>query len=236
MKVLMIGASDTLGTYLPDRSQGTFNILARELPALVNEPVEVSHMRFYSHFKNAPEHAVINVRERVPDVAVIAAHSMAFTTPSVSARLVHLFGWKTGRWIERRIWAADRLARKRGIVARLQKPARSVAHHTIGTATYASVDDTIRTYGETVGLLARIEEMQIVLLGTFQPRREGDITPHARLNAGLAEVAAKHRIPWIDRQALVSGLGDAAFQENGRFSSPLTHRTVADAVMAAMVR
>lgn len=236
MKVLMIGASDTLGTYLPDRSQGTFNILARELPALVNEPVEVSHMRFYSHFKNAPAHAVTNVRERAPDVAVIAAHSMAFTTPSVSARLVHLFGWKTGRWIERRIWDADRTARKNRLVAKVQGPARSLAHHTVGRGTYATVEDTIRTYGETVALLARIEEMQIILLGTFQPRREGDIAPHAQLNRGLAEVAAKHRIPWIDRQELVSGLGGAAFQENGRYSSPLTHRTVADAVMTAIAR
>ena len=98
MKVMILGASDTLGTYLPDRSQGTFPILARELPAVLNEPVEVSHMRFYSHFKNAPQHAFTNVRERAPDILVVAAHSMAFTGASVGARLVHLFGWKTGRW------------------------------------------------------------------------------------------------------------------------------------------
>lgn len=236
MKVLMIGASDTLGTYLPDRSQGTFNTLARELPGLVNEPVEVSHMRFYSHFKDAPQHALANVTERAPDVAVIAAHSMAFTRPSVAARLVHLFGWKTGRWLERRIWDADRLARRNRAVRKLQKPARAVAHRTIGTTVYASVEDTIKTYGETVGRLARIEDMQIILLGTFQPRRDGEIAPHARLNAGLAEVAAKYRLPWIDRQELVNGLGPSAFQENGQFSTALVHRKVADAIIAAIVR
>lgn len=232
----MIGASDTLGNYLPDRSQGTFSILARELPALMNDAVEVSHMRFYSHFKNAPEHALTNVRLRSPDVAIIAAHSMAFTTPSVAARLVNLFGWKTGRWLERRIWDADRVARKHRTVSRFQKPARSLAHRTVGMSTYASVEETIATYAETVGLLARIEDMQIILLGTFQPRRDGEVAPHTQLNAGLAEVAKARRLAWIDRQAIVTGLGTDAFQENGRYSTPLVHRKVAEAVMAAVAR
>lgn len=236
MKILIIGASDTLGNYLPDRSESTFNVLARELPVLMNETVEVSHMRFYSHFKNAPEHALRNVRLRAPDITVVAAHSMAFTTPSVGARLVHIFGWKTGRWLERRIWDADRRARKGGIWARVRKPSRSLFHHTIGTTTYASVEDTIRSYGKTIGLLARIEDMQLVLLGTFQPRRDGEITPHAQLNAGLAAVAAARRIGWIDRQLIVTGLGGAAFQANGLFSTPLVHRKVAEAVMAAVAK
>ncbi len=236
MKVLIIGASDTLGTYLPDPSQGTFNILARELPLLMNQSVEVSHMRFYSHFPNAPEHALTNVRDRAPDITVVAAHSMAFATPSVGARLVHFFGWKTGRWLERRIWDADARARKGGILAPLRRPSQRLAYRIIGTSTYASVEDTIRRYGETIGLLARIEDMQLLILGTFQPRRDGDVTPHVQLNDGLAAVAAARRVGWIDRQAIVTGLGDAAFQANGRYSTPLVHRNVAAAVMAVLAR
>lgn len=236
MRVLIIGASDTLGTYLPDPSQGTFPILARELPTALHEPVEVSHMRFYSHFKNAPEHAFANVRQRAPDIAVVAAHSMAFTTPSVSARLVHLVGWKTGRWLERRIWAFDRRARTSALAARVRRPAKTLAHRTIGTATYASVEDTIRDYSETIARLSRIEDMQLLLLGTFQPRRDGDVTPHAQLNAGLARTAAARRVPWIDRQEIVGELGDSAFQPNGQFSTPAMHRAVADAVISALAR
>ena len=236
MKVLILGASDTLGTYLPDPSQGTFNILARELPAALKEPVEVSHMRFYSHFKNAPQHALTNVRQRAPDITVIAAHSMAFSAPSVAGRLVQTFGWKTGRWLERRIWDVDRKARTSAVVRRIRTPAKSLAHRTIGVAPYASVEDTIAHYAETIGLLARIEDMELLVLGTFQPRRDGDIAPHAQLNAGLEKVANARRLAWIDRQAIVTGLGDAAFQPNGRYSTPLTHRTVADAVIAALSR
>lgn len=236
MKVLVVGASDTLGTYLPDPSEGTFNILKRELPGVLGTEVEVSHMRFYSHFKNAPQHAMANVQSRSPDITILAAHSMAFNTPSVAARLVHIFGWKVGRWLERRIWDADRRARKGGIVGRMQGPARGVAHRTIGRTVYASVEDTIGHYAETLGLLARIEEMQLIVLGTFQPRRDGELGPHLQLNAGLAGVAAARRLAWIDRQTLVTGLGDAAFQSNGRYSTALTHRTVADAILAEIAR
>jgi hypothetical protein len=234
MKVLIVGASDTLGTYLPDPSQGTFSILRRELPILMKDSVEVSHMRFYSHFPNAPEHALSNVRQRAPDITVIAAHSMAFATPSVGARLVHIFGWKIGRWLERRIWDADARARKGGILTPFRRPVQVLAYRIIGTSTFASVEDTVRRYGETIGLLARIEDMELVMLGTFQPRRDGDVAPHAQLNAGLAAIAAARRIRWIDRQAIVTGLGDAAFQGNGQYSTPLVHRRVADAIMAAI--
>lgn len=236
MKVLVIGASDTLGTYLPDPSEGTFNILVRELPALLNEAVTVSHMRFYSHFPNAPKHALAHVRERAPDITIVAAHSMAFSTQSVGARLVHIFGWKVGRWLERRIWDADARAQKGGILGRVRAPAQRAAHRIIGTAPYASVEDTVRRYGETIGLLARIEEMELLLLGTFQPRRDGEVEPHVRLNAGLAAIAAARRLRWIDRQAIVAGLGEAAFQANGRYSTPLVHRKVADAILAALAR
>jgi hypothetical protein len=236
VKVLIIGASDTLGTYLPDPTQGTFPILARELPAALRAEVEVSHMRFYSHFKNAPQHALTNVRQRAPDITVVAAHSMAFTAPSVSGRLVHIFGWKTGRWLERRIWDFDARARRGGVAARLRKPAQKVAHRTVGVAPYASVKDTIGHYTETIGLLSRIEEMQLLVLGTFQPRRDGELAPHARLNAGLAAATTARRIDWIDRQAIVTSLGEAAFQPNGRYSTPLVHRAVADAVIAALAR
>lgn len=236
MKVLIIGASDTLGTYLPDPTQGTFPILARELPAALHADVEVSHMRFYSHFKNAPQHALTNVRQRAPDITVIAAHSMAFTAPSVSGRLVHIFGWKTGRWLERRIWDFDARARKGGLARRIRRPVQGLAHRTVGVAPYASVDDTIGHYSETIGLLARIEDMQLLVLGTFQPRRGGEIAPHARLNEGLAAATAARRIGWIDRQAIVTSLGEAAFQPNGRYSTGLVHRTVADAVIAALAR
>jgi len=236
LKVLVMGASDTLGSYLPDPSEGTFNILARELPDVLHDSVEVSHMRFYSHFKNSPGHAAASVRERSPDITILAAHSMAFSTESVGARLVHLFGWKTGRWLERRIWAADAEARKGGIAARVQNPARGYARRLIGTTTYSSVEATIGHYAETVGLLARLEDMELLLLGTFQPRRDGEIEPHARLNRGLAGVAAARRIGWIDRQEIVSNLGADAFQSNGLYSTPLTHRKVADAVIASLAR
>jgi|GEM_PF-4403791 len=234
---MVIGASDTLGTYLPDPSQGTFPILARELPGrLHGEAVEVSHLRFYSHAKDAARFASAQVLEQAPDVVVLAAHSMAFGTPSVGARLIHLFGWSIGRSMERRIWAFDRKARTSRLAAAVRKPARRLAHRTVGVATYASVEDTIRDYGETISLLARIEDLQVIVLGTFQPRRDGDTGPGIQLNAGLAKVAAAHRLTWIDRQAIVTGLGAAAFQPNGLYSSPLVHRAVADAVLDAIAR
>jgi len=236
MKVVVLGASDTLGTYLPDRSMGTFAILSRELPALFQEPVEVSHARFYSHFPKAPEHAVTTVREREADIAIVAAHSLAFATPSLGARLIHLFGWRVGRWIERRIWDMDGRAKQGGLLGKIRRPVRATAYRAIGTATYATVEETIEHYAQTVGQLARIEDLQILLLGTFQPRRDGELGPNRQLNAGLASIAAARRIGWIDRQEIVSGLGPDAFQESGRYSSPLTHRKVADAVLAALVR
>ena len=236
MKVLLLGASDTLGTYLPDPSQGTLSILARELPEVLHAPVEVTHHRFYSHAKDAPEHALSNVRHYSPDITIIAAHSMAFNRPSVGARLIDVFGWRLGRWLELRIWAADRRARKSRAFARVHRRARRLAHRTIGTATYESVEDTIACYSETIALLAPIEEMQLVILGTFQHVRDGELGPHVRLNDGLAAVAAARRLPWIDRQAIVTGLGADAFQPNGLFSSPLLHRKVADAVLASVAR
>ena len=236
MRVLVIGASDTLGTYLPDPAEGTFGILARELSGVLGAPAEVSHMRFYSHFKNAPQHAAASVATRAPDIAIVAAHSMAFATPSIGARLVHLFGWKVGRWLERRIWRADASARRHRVVAGVRKPARAVVHRLVGPVPYATVEATIRHYAETISLLSRVEDMELVVLGTFQHRRGGDIAPHAKLNEGLAAIAAAHRVPWIDRQAIVTALGDQAFQPNGEYSSPLTHRKVADAVLAALKR
>jgi hypothetical protein len=212
------------------------SILARELPEVLHAPVEVTHHRFYSHAKDAPEHALSNVRHYSPDITIIAAHSMAFNRPSVGARLIDVFGWRLGRWLELRIWAADRRARKSRAFARVHRRARRLAHRTIGTATYESVEDTIACYSETIALLAPIEEMQLVILGTFQHVRDGELGPHVRLNDGLAAVAAARRLPWIDRQAIVTGLGADAFQPNGLFSSPLLHRKVADAVLASVAR
>jgi hypothetical protein len=159
---------------------------------------------------------------------------MAFTTPTVGARLVHMFGWKTGRWLERRIWDFDRLARKRAVARWIHRPAKGLAHRTVGTAVHASVDATNRDYAETLALLTRIEDMQILLLGTFQPRRDGDVAPHAQLNAGLARAAALRRVRWIDRQEIVAGLGADAVQSNGLYSTPALHRAVADAVITAL--
>ena len=236
MKVMIIGASDTLGTYLPNPSQGTFGILSRELPLVLNEPVEVTHMRFYSHFPNAPEHALASVREREIDIAVIAAHSLAFSTPSLGARLIHLFGWRVGRWLERRIWDADQKARKGGVLGAVREPARALAYRVFGTATYSSVEETIRRYADTIGLLARVEDLQLILLGTFQPRRDGELAPHLQLNAGLASIARARHIPWIDRQAIVTELGSDAFQPSGLYSTPLVHKKVAEAVLASFTR
>src|SRR5262249_24116198 len=136
---------------------------------------------------------------------------------------------------ERRIWDAEWRARQGSPIAKLRDPVRAAIAKTVGTATFATVDQTIGHYAETIGLLARVEHMQLLVLGTFQPRRDGATAPGIQLNPGLAKAAERHRAPWIDRQAIVTGLGADAFQPNGRYSTPLVHRKVADAVVAAVV-
>jgi nucleotide-binding universal stress UspA family protein len=234
LRVLLLRASDTLGQYLPDPSQGTFETMRRELPGVLSRPVELQHDRFYSHFPKSAGHAEAAARASGADVIIVAAHSLAFSMPSLGARLVQLFGWRIGRWLERRIWEADTRARKGGLLAKVREPVRTFGSRVIGTALHATVEETIRDYSETIRRLVRIETADVIVVGTMTWTPDAEVALHQELNKGLLAACEKHRCTWVDRMAILQSLGADAFQTEREATSPLFHRKVADALMEAV--
>lgn len=86
MKALIIGASESDGSNLPDPSQGLPAILARELPALAGQPVELAYARFDTCVPGAGQYVDRQIQNHQPDVTIVAATAAGFAYPMVGAR------------------------------------------------------------------------------------------------------------------------------------------------------
>jgi hypothetical protein len=239
MKILVIGASDSAGTSLPDPAQSWRATLERELPPLLGESVEIPHVRFYTYVPGAQEYIAQHVNEHRPDVTIVAATAYGFAYRTVGGRFIRLLGWTAGRWLERHIEAWDAaVAHANCPIWRVHDFARRTVHGTIGTAPYSTLADTLGGYEQLVGKLLQDERMRVVLMGATHP---GEVVARVRnanaaidrFNVALASLAESRHCEWLDRQRLLEKLdplGHGLLQRDGVHRTAAYHRHLASAL------
>lgn len=242
VKILIIGASDSDGSNLPDPSRGWRMTLQRELPPLIGEAVELPYARFYTYVPGAEPYIDRQIRRHQPDVTIVAATAAGFAYPMVGARLINLLGWRTGRWFERRIHSWDgSAAHSDGPNRRLHDAAQWVAHRTIGASGYTTLEATLSGYGSLIDRLARDEQTRVVIMGATHPagalreRAPGATTAIDQFNSALSAKTRTRHFEWLDRQALTAELSDDdVMQRDGLHKTAAFHRHIADALLGIL--
>ncbi len=243
VKLLVIGASDSDGSNLPDPDQGWLATLERELPPRLDEPFEVlPYVRFYTYVPGAEAYVDRQITLSQPDVTIVAATAAGFAYPMVGGRLIKLLGWRRGRWFERRIHAWDGVALhsdgpKRGVY----DAARTVAHHTIGTSGYSTLEATLEGYSGLIDRLARDEQTRVVIMGATHPagalfvKTPGAVTAIDQFNTVLSAKTVSRHFEWLDRQALTAPLAEKeVMQRDGLHKTATFHRQIADALLGIL--
>ncbi|MEP6871659.1 MAG: hypothetical protein ABI939_07395 [Anaerolineaceae bacterium] len=242
VKILVIGASDSDGSNLPDPAQGWLATLERELPPRIGETVELPYVRFYTYVPGAQAYVDREVSRHKPDVTIVAATAAGFAYPMVGGRLIRLLGWRTGRRFERRIHSWDAAVRHSdGPKRRLHDSAQFIARHTIGASGYSTLEATVDGYGGLIERLARDEQTRVVIMGATHPagalREQAPKAATAidQFNILLAAKTRSHHFEWLDRQALTAPLAaDEVMQRDGLHKTGAFHRQIADALLGLL--
>lgn len=244
MKILILGASDSEGTLLPNFSDSWRERLREELPPLIGEPVEIDHRRFYVHLPGSLEYLDRCVRESCPDIAILGATGFAFGTPSVGNRLRRLLGKRVGDWFEERFTSFDRAtdAPEGTVRERLNVLGHRLAGATIGREALARPQEILDAYRRCMARLAREEHVATIVLGTtysgpaIQKRLPKMRALIDRYNAALKTSAEKRHFGWLDRQALIDALPRDTTRPDQMHTGAQIHRVYADALIGQIAR
>ena len=214
MRILILGASDSEGTLLANFSEAWRERLRIELPALIGEPVEVIHKRFYVHLPGIEQYLERCIAESDPHLVILGATGYAFSTPSVGNRLRRLFGKRVGDWFEQRFSSFDNATAggQGGWRERANDAAHAVAGRVIGREPLSTYEEVFARYRRTIERIARIESADAVVLGTtyggpdIEKRVPGIRALVDRYNRELRAITEAHHFAFLDRQALISAL------------------------------
>ncbi|MBA4180328.1 MAG: hypothetical protein C0506_07050 [Anaerolinea sp.] len=244
MKVLILGASDSAGTSLPDPSRSWRAILERELPPLVGEAVEVPHARLYTYVPGSVGFASRQIEAHQPDVVVVAATVVGFAYPTVAGRVRHLSGWRAGRWMERhsQSWEMHDQQDWGRARRRLYRIAQTTARRTIGVAGMSSFEQTLADYEALIERVAREEQIHGIIMGATHP--SGAMLASApdspalidRFNTALEAKTVGRRFDWVDRQGMRAALAAEAMLGDGLHKTPSFHRRIADTLLPLLAR
>ena len=245
MKVLIIGASDSAGTNLPDYSQSWRAILERELSPLIGgEPVEVGHAKLYTYVPGSLDFASRQIDLHQPDVAIVAATVVGFAYPTIAGRVRNVLGWKAGRWVERhsQSWEMHDQQDWGRVQQRAYRLAQGAARRTVGVAGMSSFDRTVADYGAVIDRIARDEAMHGIIMGAMHPARAMLASaPDApklidQFNAVLEAKTTGRRFDWVARQGMSATMAEEATLRDGLHKTATFHRRIADALLPLLVR
>ena len=235
MKILILGASDSEGTLLANFSDSWREQLRTQLPALIGEPVEVDHRRFYVHAGSAEQFFERALTESKPDFVIMGCTGYAFSTSSVGNRLRRLFGRRFGTWAERKSAAFDRVTEKEIGTPRerANHAAHWVAGKVIGRDAVSRYEDVLGGYLRCIERLARVEDLDAIIMGTtYNGPRVQRRLPYIhdlvdRFNGELRTAAEAHRFGWMDRQAIISALPLDSARPDQMHTGPEIHAAYA---------
>jgi len=243
VRILILGASDSEGTLLPNFADSWREILRTELPPLIGEPVEIHHRRYYVHLPGTFDFLERCIREADPDFAILPCTGYAFSAPSVGHRLRRLLGKRTGDWIERRFTSFDAATTgtEGTLRDRVNSAAHSIAAHTVGRESLSTYERVLGDYIRTAERLAQIEDLDMVVMGTtyngpaIQRRLPKSRLAVDRFNGALRDFAASRHFGWVDRQALISPLPLDIERPDQMHAGATIHRAYADALIPLIV-
>ena len=186
-------------------------------------------------------YATHRIDESNPDLVIIPVSGFVCTVGVVALRVRQLFGKRPYRWVRmlekrsaRRTTAADR---SRG---RAYQWGRRLAHRTIGTATYASLDSCTAAFTGVFRHLAQLEQTAVLVIAEppfaasvleENPRAKGI---EAKLQDRVRAAAEEHRFAWIDFARSFAGREQYLYAADGVHTSAMGHQVKAEAVALAL--
>ena len=241
MRILVFENSDTRGAVV---DCPTWPELARQrLAEIDGEEVEIVDRSFVPLGKRAPEIAETAAREAGSDVIFLPLSEYAFWARTVEWRIQRHLGKRVARWFKEAERGIDRGAKKTGSPGNATKKAlRSVARKVIGRGALASPGEVTATYRETLSRLARIEDVDVVVVAypvspvpaMSEPRMAA---ARARFIADVKAEALARRFRWVEGDRVIerAGLSPAAAYHTDRthIGEPC-HALFAAAIVAAM--
>lgn len=162
MKILVFGNSDTgravaTGPTWPE-------LVRRDLAASSGAPVELIDRRFFP-LPGSLAYAAKLIDEVHPDLVLLPLNEYTFWGVSVELQIRHRLGARaasTFKSAERRF---DRITRgKAGVLGSGNRVARNLARRTVGVRSSATATEVTQTYIEILRLLARVEDIQVVIV------------------------------------------------------------------------
>lgn len=236
VRLLVIGHSTSAGGGLPSQSLAWPWLAAADLSLSLGEPVDVRNVIFVPMGTRAVGYAMAKVEEYDPDVVVVSLASYVCAIGTVGERVRRRYGERAHRLYRRfeaRFEAATRDAT--GTPGRANRGARWLARHTIGTATYTSVEEVSSVFEELLSTLARREGMQVVALAEPQwphwvvKRNRQAATIFSTLCARARAAVDAHHLIWADSDPRYSAAPDrdALYQADG------VHKSIAGHVLQA---
>ena len=240
MRVIVFGNSDTRGAVVPGP---TWPELARRSLEALTGPVELVDRNFVPLGARAASVAARLAEEARGDVLLLPLSEYAFWAETVELQVRRLFGTRAARLFKRAEQRFVRAAARGGPAgAATDSVARGLARRVIGTRAPASVAEVIGTYSEVFRRLARLEELEVVVIAypappaaAHWPRRLR--AGRERFIAELRSEADRLRFAWVDGDAVATGAGlgpHETYAPDGVHIGEPMHAPLARAVLAAI--
>lgn len=223
MRLLILGESDSLGLVMPERSMGWGNRLPVELEAILHEPIETDHVRFYG-WGDGSLPLLESTLERGPfDAIVISATKGGFTIYSAYNRVRRLMGRRAGDWFRTQADNYDRKARwgkPPGFKKSVNRMAHRMVRKAIGQEPPTTVEVVTAGYSRVLARLARLEDTHVVVVPApaipeFATKRRPKLSKQVeQFRAAMLREAKRWRFHVLDPDSLLPPPGperDAMF-------------------------
>lgn len=240
MKILVFGNSDTRGAAV---SGPTWPELVRQRLSSGTDEAMLLDRQFVPVGPKAPDVAERAACEVQPDVILLPLGEFAFWAETVELRVRRLFGKRAARWFKQSERRFERATTGRsGIRRNTNRAAKWLARRTIGAEGLASVTQVTDTYRETFARLARIENVEVVVVAypvTPMPAlsRRRLREARARFIADLQREAKHRHFHWVSGDQLIAAAGLApaeAYAEDQVHIGEPCHGLLADAIWLAL--
>ncbi len=246
--LLVLGTSDSDGSQLQARELAWPWLIAAQMGS-EEAPVEVVHKRFYATAPGALPYLERQLANERPEIVILSITLYAFSVKTVANRLRHVAGNRVGDWAEQRFRWFDAKTGSRGrraergasALARVNRTAHRVARSVIGTASEASAQQVLDAYTKAIERLAREEEIQVVVIGSFpfteaiEARNPKAGPVRESFNRRISAVCRKHHVEWVDPEFISSLDVEALYSDSLHFTEA-AHRLVAAEVGQTLTR
>jgi hypothetical protein len=241
VRILVFGNSDTRGAVASGPTWP--EIARRRISDSHGTEVELIDRTFVPLGRRAPEIAEEIARETQADIVFLPLSEYTFWARTVEWRIQRRFGKRAARWFKRAEDRVYRAATKAGAPGDSAKRGlRFVTRKIIRPGALASPSQVTETYRETLARLARIEQLEVVVVAypvtplpaLSEPRMAA---ARRRFISDIRAAALSRRFRWIDGDALVKSAGLApalAYHADRVHIGDACHDLFAQAILASL--